>query len=243
MIKDFTFCVCTYNSQETIYSCLSSIRRSFPGAEILVVDHFSNDDTIRIAKSFGCRIESEDIGLGFARQRCLDLSNTEYIVFTDSDVEILDSNFLNRAEIALQSKQNGAVVGLALGHRFSYGLPASLLVIRKLDFEGKVIPNYIDARETFFLQRRLGELQLKTQYFHNAMKHNSQYRKYKPEWEGANTRMLPSGVVGELLFASKVIFLLSLNSRSMKNVLYLPIFFLKFFRGFANPRPWIRLKR
>ena len=243
MIKDFTFCVCTYNSQKTIYSCLSSIRRSYPAAEILVVDHFSNDDTTGIARSFGCRIESEGIGLGFARQRCLDLSNTEYIVFIDSDVEILDSAFLNRAEKAFQSKQNGAVVGLALGHRFSYGLPASLLVIRKSDFEGRLIPNYIDARETYFLQRRLDELQLKTQYVYNAMRHNSQYREYKPEWEGANTRLLPTGAVGELLFASKVMVLLTLNSRSMKNVLYLPIFFLKFFRGFANPGPWIRLKR
>jgi hypothetical protein len=164
-------------------------------------------------------------------------------VFVDSDVEIVRSDFLDIAAKVLQDKECGAVVGLAVGHRFQYGLPASLLVLRKKDFAGKIVPDYIDARETFFIQKHLDSKKLRTYYVLDAMVHRSQFRKFKPEWEGANTRLLPNSKPRELLFALKVILLLSLNSRNMKNIVYVPIFYLKFLRGFANPAAWLRLKR
>lgn len=214
-----------------------------PNSTILVVDHSSEDSTLEIARRFHAKIENEELGLGFARQLCLELVDSDYVVFTDSDVEILDKFFLQRAKIAFESKGVGAVVGLSVGHRFAYGLPASLLVIKRSDFLGNVIPAYIDARETFFLQKRLDELNLKTTYVYDAMKHRSHYRRFKPEWEGANSRILPSSPLRELLFSAKVILLLTLNSKSLKNVLYLPVFYLKYFRGFVKPGPWLRLER
>jgi hypothetical protein len=108
---------------------------------------------------------------------------------------------------------------------------------------GKVVPGYIDARETYFIQKRLDELRLGTYYAFDSMVHRSQFREFKPEWEGANTRMLPDSKLKELLFCLKVILLLSLNSRNTKNVLYVPIFYLKFLYGFIRPEPWLRLKR
>lgn len=207
------------------------------------MDHNSNDRTLEIAARYDASLEKENTGLGFARQRCLDLADTKYIVFVDSDVEIVDQDFLRHAKRALDRRENGAVVGVAVGHRFFFGLPASLLVLRKEDFQGQIIPKYIDARETFFLQKRLDLLNLKTVYARNAMRHNSLYRKFKPEWEGANTRILPSPAINEIGFTAKVILLLTLNSRSVKNLFYLPIFYLKFLRGFFNPGPWLRLRR
>jgi hypothetical protein len=185
----------------------------------------------------------EDKGLGRARQMCLDLSKTSFVVFVDSDVEILRRDFLEVSLKRFENAKCGAVVGLSNGHRFAYGLPASLLVLRKRDFEGKIIPDYIDARETFFLQRRLDTHGLSTSYVYDAMKHRSEYRKFKPEWEGANTRMLPSSMLSELGFTSKVILLLTLNSKNWTNFAYLPIFYLKFFRGFLFPDKWVRLSR
>lgn len=240
---NFTFCVCTFNSSSTLRACLESLRRQSLDAKLLVVDHTSTDNTTEIARCFRARIILENRGLGHARQLCFDNVDTEFIVFVDSDVEILQKNFLSQAKESLEDPTIGAIVGMSLGHRISYGLPASLLVLRKKDFPGKLIPDYIDARETFFIQKRLDQLKLKTIYIFGAMRHRSQYRKYKPEWEGANTRMLPTSMLKELGFTLRVILFVALNSRSKRNIAYLPIFYAKFFRGFVNPGPWIRLRR
>ena len=235
--------MCTYNSAQTLVHCLESIRRVAPESRLLVVDHHSNDESVRIAQEFGAEIFSEAKGLGYARQLCFDLTNSEYIAFVDSDVEIVRNDFLDIATQALSQRQYGAVVGMALGHRFRYGLPASLLVLRKKDFLGKIVPDYIDARETFFIQQHLEKEKLRIYYADDSIIHRSQFRKFKPEWEGANTRILPDSSHKELFLALKVIILLSLNSRNLKNVLYVPIFYLKFLHGFAKPAPWLRLNR
>src|SRR5208282_2838673 len=179
-MKTLTFCVCTYNSAKTLERCLSSIRSVAAGSRVLVVDHHSEDDTVKIARKLGAEIFSETKGLGFARQLCFDLTNSDYIVFVDGDVEIVRKDFFDITIQALSGKEYGAVVGMALGHRFRYGLPASLLVLRKNDFLGKVVPDYIDARETFFIQRRLENQRLRTFYVYDSMIHRSQFRKFKP---------------------------------------------------------------
>jgi glycosyltransferase involved in cell wall biosynthesis len=241
--SEFTFCVCTYNSEKTLKSCLESVKKIAPQSRLIVVDHFSKDSTTKIAKEFGADIIFENVGLGRARQLCFENVSTKYIAFVDSDVEILSQDFIQRSTLGLEKNEVGAIVGVALGHKFAYGLPASLLVLRQGNFHGKIVPDYIDARETFFIQRRLNALGLKTLYIFGAMKHSSQFRKYKPEWEGANTRILPSSMLTELGFTTKVIILLTLNSRDFANILYLPIFYLKFWRGFLNPQPWLKIRR
>src|SRR4029077_7372943 len=153
---------------------------------------------------------------------------TEFIVFVDSDVELVRDDFLRLSTSVLVNEKYGAVVGMSIGDHLSYGLPAGLLALRKRDFEGKIIPDYIDARETYFVQRRLDERGLKTFYVPNAMVHRSQFRRSKPEWEGANTRILPSPAIKQLAFSLRVIILMSLNSHRLRNVAYVPIFYLKF---------------
>jgi len=238
-----TVCVCTFNSAETLEKCLVSIQEITPASRLLVVDHCSKDGSLDIAKKFGAEIFQESKGLGYARQLCLDLTKSEYIAFVDGDVELVRKDFFMVATKALDDKMYGAVVGMALGHKFAYGLPASLLVLRKNDFLGEIVPDYIDARETFFIQKRLDHLHLKTRYVFDSMVHRSQFRNLKPEWEGANTRILPGTGARELLWAFKVILLLSLNSRSVRNIAYIPIFYLKFLRGFAEPAAWVRIDR
>ena len=114
-------------------------------------------------------------------------------------MEIVRADFFDIAVSVLQKREYGAVVGMAVGHRFRYGLPASLLVLRRSDFLGKVVPDYIDARETFFIQKRLDNQKLGTCYVLDSMVHRSQFREFKPEWEGANTRMLPDSKLKELI--------------------------------------------
>jgi len=244
IVNDLTICVCTFNSAKTLEGCLRGVRRAAPGRCLVVVDHHSEDDTVRIARTFNAQVINESEGLGHARQLCFDLTETEFIAFVDSDVEIVRDDFFEIAKrILLAGRGYGAVVGMAVGHRFQYGLPAGLLLLRSGDFPGRLVPDYVDARETFFIKRRLESLGLKIRYVPDSMIHRSQFRKFKPEWEGANTRLLPDSARRQLLFALTTIILLSLNSRSLKTIAYAPMFYLKFLRGFANPNPWIRLNR
>ena len=210
---------------------------------MIIVDHESQDDTLTVTARYSSEIHKETRGIGYARQLCIDLVDTDLLVFVDSDVEITGRDFLDASTKVLADERFGAVVGMARGHRFAYGLPASLLVLRKNDFRGRTIPDYIDARETYFIQHRLDNLHLRTFYVPETMVHRSQFRRFKPEWEGANTRVLPSSKPGELVFALRVVFLMSLNSRQIKNIAYVPIFYLKFLVGFNNPGSWLRLKR
>jgi glycosyltransferase involved in cell wall biosynthesis len=222
---------------------MSSLRAALPRSRIIVVDHHSVDTSVSIAKKYGAEIHFEGVGLGWARQLCIDMVDTPYFAFVDSDVEVTDPRFFCRALELLGNPSVGAVVGMSKGHRLAFGLPASLLVLRRADFQGKVIPPWIDARETFYIQKRLDQLGLKTVYVYDAMIHRSQYRLYKPEWEGANTRLLETNPLRELLFSLGVIILISLNSRNIKNIAYIPIFYLKFLRGFAHPARWVKLDR
>lgn len=238
-----TICVCTYNSSHTLRDCLESIRRILPSCRLIVVDHTSIDKSAETARGFGAEIYAESVGLGYARQMCFDLVETEFLAFVDSDVEVTDASFFPNSLQLLEKPSVGAVVGMSIGHRLPYGLPAGLLVLRRRDFEGKIIPSFIDARETYYIQVRLNERGLSSVYLPNAMIHRSEYRKFKPEWEGANTRLVQGLSPKELLFGVKVIILLSLNSNNLKNLLYVPIFVLKFFRGFVEPGKWRQLNR
>lgn len=240
---DLTIFVCTYNSAGTLEGCLQSIIASEPDSPVVVVDHSSTDSSLEIAKKLGVEIHLENVGLGFARQLCFELVKTNYLAFVDGDEEIIEKSFFRKAIETLQDPRVGAVAGMGLGHRFAYGLPMGVLVLRSRDFKGKVIPSYVNAREEYFVSRRLRSLGLKSVFLADAKIHRSQYRKYKPEWEGANTRIVGGVSAQQLLFILRVILLQSLNSGSMKNVFYAPIFYLKFLRGFVNPLDWRRIRQ
>jgi glycosyltransferase involved in cell wall biosynthesis len=214
-----------------------------PFARLVVVDHYSDDGSREVAARKGAKVHLEDTGLGYARQLCLKLADTRFLTFVDSDVEILNPDFFKVAAEKLNDPAYGAVVGMAIGHRFAYGLPASLLFIRTNDFRGKVIPDVIDARETYYLQKMLDYAGLKTAYVADVMTHKSGFRKFKPEWEGAGTRIARGLNLAELLFTYRVVVLMSLNSRSLKNIAYSPLFYLKFLRGFVQPNKWRHLER
>lgn len=85
----------TFNSSTTLRECLRSIKnQTYKNIEIIIVDKNSNDDTVQIAKEFGCRC----FVLNF-NERCdqvnYGLSNAvgSYLYRVDSDF-ILDNNIV-----------------------------------------------------------------------------------------------------------------------------------------------------
>jgi len=79
--------VTTRNNAATIGDCL----RSVPCAsEILVLDSFSEDDTVPLARALGARCVQEEFrGYGPQKQRAIDLASHDWVLLLDAD-EALD---------------------------------------------------------------------------------------------------------------------------------------------------------
>jgi GT2 family glycosyltransferase len=87
----------TKNNADILERCLTSIRYlDYPKDEIevIIVDGHSSDDTVEIAKKYGCRIVYEEEGtIGGARNIGVERSSGDYIVFTDADC-VVDRDWL-----------------------------------------------------------------------------------------------------------------------------------------------------
>jgi len=75
--------VTTFNNARTLGPCLESVKWA---DEVLVLDSFSDDDTLAIARAHGCRIMQHEF-LGYGRQKQLALDNTrhDWVLFLDAD--------------------------------------------------------------------------------------------------------------------------------------------------------------
>lgn len=235
----------TFNSERTLESCLSSITQRIPFDSLLVIDHNSTDRTVEIAESFGAEVIGEDVGLGYATTLGVEHSQAEFILFIDSDIRVTRPDFLKAARKLMETGDTGAVVGTAVGHPFLYGLPLGLTLFRRSCLSDLEIPPKAAGSETFFIRRNLRRKRLKVRYLRNSMVHNSVYRSFRfwPEWQGAQVRLSAGLAPGEFLYSLLVIFLLLTNSKSLKNFLYIPVFWAKFLRGYTDPIKWKRMDR
>lgn len=78
----------TWNSAATLPITLKSIESYGSPNQIIIVDRDSEDETIAIAESFGCKIILSTEPLGAARRIGAKNAETELIAFIDSDVEL-----------------------------------------------------------------------------------------------------------------------------------------------------------
>ena len=79
----------TYNSEKTLEKCLKSIRdQTYGNIEIIVVDKFSKDRTVEIAKRYGARIIYDEGERTRAKNIGLKKAKGKYVLFVDSDMEL-----------------------------------------------------------------------------------------------------------------------------------------------------------
>jgi glycosyltransferase involved in cell wall biosynthesis len=232
----------TYNSDSTLGKCLKSATELLPVNRIIIIDHHSNDHTLEVAKKYHCDIYSEDEGLGRATTLGIDCSTTEVIIFLDSDIIVKRGDFVDIALKYMEDPTVGAVVGMSVGHKFSYGIPLGMTMFRRSIVEKVNIPGSVMGRETYFIQRFFRKRRLKVKYIPNSNVHMSESRKYKnwPEWQGSWVRLTSGLNPREVVYSMIVVFLLLSNSRNVKNFFYFPIFQAKLLRGFIQPGKWSR---
>ena len=81
--------ILTRNSAMTIEKCLASVQMEKP-FEIIAVDGHSTDGTLNILNKYQAKVLSEDTNsLGNARQLGVKAARGDYLMFVDSDVELV----------------------------------------------------------------------------------------------------------------------------------------------------------
>ena len=79
----------TKNSTGTIEMCLKSIKeQTYPDVEIIVVDNYSDDGTVEIAREYGAEVLLRDSERSEARNYGADTSKGNYLIIIDSDMEL-----------------------------------------------------------------------------------------------------------------------------------------------------------
>lgn len=79
----------TYNSSPTLELCLTSLRlQTYPNIEIVIVDNYSTDDTVDIARKYGSRIFQVKALRSAARNYGAKKAKGDFFLFVDADMEL-----------------------------------------------------------------------------------------------------------------------------------------------------------
>jgi glycosyltransferase involved in cell wall biosynthesis len=109
--------ILTMNSARMLRECLNSVYMNIPVRNLIVVDGFSSDDTVRIVQEFqekygNVNFVQEKGTRGSARQTAIQMVKSDWFVFVDSDV-ILSKDWFAAAE-KLVGDDVGAVWGIEI---------------------------------------------------------------------------------------------------------------------------------
>jgi glycosyltransferase involved in cell wall biosynthesis len=86
--------ITTKNEEKNIENCLRSVRdQTFKNVELIVVDNFSEDKTVEIAKKYGAKVYSKGTERSSQRNFGAEVSNGEYLLYLDADM-ILSPNVI-----------------------------------------------------------------------------------------------------------------------------------------------------
>lgn len=93
-----SICIPTYNDEATLETCLQSFaNQQYSEMEIIIVDGYSEDNTINIAEQYADEIFYEDGLLGEARQKSFQESNGEIVALFDGDITLPHDNWIRQA--------------------------------------------------------------------------------------------------------------------------------------------------
>ncbi|MCS7123337.1 MAG: glycosyltransferase [Candidatus Aenigmarchaeota archaeon] len=133
-MEKFDVCIPTLNSEKTLEKCLQSIVKIIPYRKIIIIDGYSKDKTIEIAKKYNCQILRSKKSLGEVREILMNKVKTNWFFFIDADVEINEKWF--KILINSRNEKLGAIHGFALTYGI-LGFLRKILLFLKFKFRIK----------------------------------------------------------------------------------------------------------
>lgn len=125
--KLISIIIATYNSQNTLSLALESVKRqTYPQnrLEILVIDGGSTDQTLKIARKFGCKIiNNQKREPLFAKYLGFMKAKGDYILYLDSDEVIENPNSL-KLKYLIFKKDNNIKAVIPSGYKVPPGYPS-----------------------------------------------------------------------------------------------------------------------
>lgn len=103
-----------FNGERHLGTCLAGLTsQSYPAFEVLVVDDASTDGTARVLKNYpSVKVvqNAENRGPAFSRNRGIEASGGDLLVFVDSDCIVDDPSWLSK-HVDAQGRLGGAILG------------------------------------------------------------------------------------------------------------------------------------
>ena len=114
--------VTTYNNADTLAACLASVAWA---DERLVLDSFSTDDTVDIARRYGCRVHQHRF-LGYGRQKQLasELAHHDWVLLLDAD-EMVSQSLAQEVQTLLRTEPEAAGYTMARCEQVFWKMSAS----------------------------------------------------------------------------------------------------------------------
>ena len=119
-IPSISIIIATKNEQENIERCLKSIKAQSIPAEIIVVDNFSEDNTLQIAKVYTQNVYKSGPERSAQRNFGLKKAHGQYVLFLDADMELSPTLLKEcRQKMQKNAKISGIVIDeVAKGRNF-----------------------------------------------------------------------------------------------------------------------------
>ena len=110
----------TWNTAQITKKCVETINRLIPGQEIIIVDNGSTDNTVKEIEKLknslkieNCKLKiiSNDTNYGFSKANNIGLksSTSNYVVFMNSDMELIDKSLVDMVNYLKDNKNIGII--------------------------------------------------------------------------------------------------------------------------------------
>jgi N-acetylglucosaminyl-diphospho-decaprenol L-rhamnosyltransferase len=126
--------IVTFNSAGVIGSCVAAVGRWLPGAEIIVVDNGSSDESVGIARAGSARVRAVtgagNIGFGRACNLAADLAGAGHVLFLNPDARIVGVDERSLGE-AMRGREFGLRVASLVGDAAGGAVGGPVALVRR----------------------------------------------------------------------------------------------------------------